>query len=54
MSLSSEQHDILTLFNLESENVKDIAYANEGSNAIIRILLRLIILRVLNAGISTP
>ena len=40
MSLSSEQHDILTLFNLESENVEDIAYANEGSNAIIRILLR--------------
>ena len=40
MSLNSQQHDILTLFNLESDNVEDISFANEGSNAIIRISLR--------------
>lgn len=40
MSLSSQQNDILALFNLESEDIEDISYANEAELAIIRILLR--------------
>lgn len=40
MSLSSKQNDILALFNLESEDIEDISYANEADLAIIRILLR--------------
>ncbi len=40
MSLSSQQNDILALFNLESDDIEDISYANEAELAIIRILLR--------------
>ena len=40
MSLSSQQNDILALFNLESEDIEDISYANEAELVIIRILLR--------------
>ena len=40
MSLSSQQNDILALFNLESEDIEDISYTNEAELAIIRILLR--------------
>ena len=40
MSLTNQQNDILALFNLESEDIEDISYANEAELAIIRILLR--------------
>lgn len=40
MSLSSTQNDIIALFNLESEDIEDISYSNEGKISIIRILLR--------------
>lgn len=40
MPLSSAQYDILALFNLESEDVEDISFANEDGQAAIHILLR--------------
>ena len=40
MALSSKQNDIIELFNLESENVEDISYLNDGTNTIVVISLR--------------
>ena len=39
MSLSSTQNDIIALFNLESEDIEDISYSNEGKISIIRIFI---------------
>lgn len=40
MSLNSQKNDILTLFNLESDDAEDISFTNEGDKAIVHILLR--------------
>ncbi len=40
MALSDKQHDILELFNLESEDIENVNYRNDGVNIIVDLSLR--------------